>query len=268
VSNRKIAILVADTFGEPFETLKNGIHNRLWEDATPNIEVFYFRGKAPTRIQKIAISKSDSLRYSRLWPVQRILDALTLARYNFSTPIVTRNGNELDVEISEGLRYLGVKDRSVFSWALENKFDFVYKTTLSSVVNLRKMNELIESVETKKPLYAGSKIEFGRHPFVSGANLLLNRPSLEILCHHTKLWNHGDLDDVAIGKIFKRYKVPITELTTHNFDTVDSAIGFSIDDYANLFHARCKAKIFPRNDAEIISIVYNAIRRSSNGNFN
>lgn len=266
--NWKIAILVADSFGEPFETLKGGIQRVIWEEASPNIEVFYFKGKTPSRIQNFVILKSDTLRYSKLWPVQRIFDSLTLAKYNWITPKVRQNGLDLDVEVSEGLRYLGVKDYSVFSWALENNFDFVYKTTLSSVVNVKKMNDLIHSVNNNKPLYAGSKIKFGKHPFVSGANLLLNRQSLEILCNKNKFWNHGDLDDVAIGKILKRWKVPITELSTHNFETIETALDYSTENYAKLFHARCKAKKFPRNDFEIMSIVYNGICQANKENSN
>jgi hypothetical protein len=254
-SKPRIAILITDTYGEPFEQLRRDFSPILTAEALRNgIDCYFIKGNLPTRIEIMLEQLSNRLRYSRFWRVQRIFDALILFKFNLFPPRISVTGKEISVNVGEGLRSLGIKVLSGF-FVLEENYDFVIKTTSSSVFNFKKLLEAIEYLPTSNgiPVYAGSVIRFNSNkPFVSGANLLLNRNAIQILLDNRINWNHGELDDVAIGKIMRRNSVLIHELTTLNIDSVATLEKIPLEVLKKNQHFRCKSSDFPRNDLAIM----------------
>jgi hypothetical protein len=108
MTNSKVAVLVADTFGEPFESIKRDIQPRVW-DFSQTIDVYYMIGIRPTKVESFLNKFTDSVRYSKLWPLQRLFDRYQLALIARRGHNVVKKGDELRVDIPEGLRYLGLK---------------------------------------------------------------------------------------------------------------------------------------------------------------
>jgi hypothetical protein len=250
-----IAILITDTYGEPFEQLRSKFSPVLVAEALSHgIDCYFLKGNLPSKTEIIMEHFSNRLRYSRFWPIQRACDSLILFRFNMFSPKVSITGHDITVNVGEGLRKLGIKVLSGLT-VLEKNYDFVIKTTLSSTFNFKKLLEGIENLTLIKgvPIYAGSVIDFNvNKPFVSGANLLLDKNAIQILLQNKSKWNHGELDDVAIGKIMRTNEVPIHKLTSLNIDSMEALEKLPIEVLRETQHFRCKSSNIPRDDLAIL----------------
>lgn len=248
----KIAILLADSYGEPFEEIRNICLNRIWSYENPKIEIFTMIGKKENKISKVMNLTSNSLKYSRFWPLQRVLDKTTLVKYKFKLPKVNQVENILQVDISEGLRYLGPKFLASIQHLYNCGYDVIYKTTLSSVVQVEKLAEILLKSDLNSILYAGSVIEVGERRFVSGANLALNRKTVELVINSHYKWDFADYDDVALGKIARTKNISIIEISTLNIESLTKLKSYSDSELRKIVHFRCKSIENPRNDIQII----------------
>jgi hypothetical protein len=250
-----IAILITDSFGDPFEEIRIRYGPTIISEAQKHgVDCFYIKGIRPSKVADLAERFSNKLRYSTLWPLQRFFDEITLAAFRLKSPCVVRAEEQLSVEVQEGLRTLGVKVLAGFRY-LSQDYLYVLKITSSSVINFKVFLDTLEQFQIagNGPLYAGSIIGFNRDmEFVSGANLLLNRESIKLLEAKKFFWSHGNLDDVAIGKIMKKSKVVPREMSTLNLHSVDEVKNLKELDIAGVGHFRCKSSSNPRNDLQII----------------
>ncbi len=257
-NNPRIAILITDCYGEPFEQLRKEFSPILAAEALRNgIDCYFIKGNHPTKLENAVERISNLMRYSKFWPIQRVCDGLVLLRFNFFPPKAWISSQEITVNVGEGLRKLGIKVLSGLS-ILEKNYDVVIKTTSSSAFNFEKLFEAIEGLPLSKgePIYAGSVIQFNSNkPFVSGANLLLNRKAIQLLLKKRVKWNHGELDDVAIGKIMRSNDVSIHKLTTLNIDTLDALGKIPLEVLKESQHFRCKSSEMPRNDLAILKVL-------------
>jgi hypothetical protein len=250
-----LAILVTDTYGEPFETLRKEIGPVLSARAKEfNIDVYFIKGQKPTRIESFVEQYSNRFRYSQFWPLQFILDSLLLYKYNFVKQKFVRHDYEIVSEIPEGLRTLGVKVMLGLG-ILSEHYDFVLKTTSSSMFNFDKLSDEVNKIRNMdcEKVYAGSIISFNRHrKFVSGANLLLSKSSIELLQAKKMKWIHGNLDDVEIGRIMHKHKIEPISLSTINIASLKELDRIFDSQLRETQHFRCKGESFPRMDKEII----------------
>lgn len=256
MSNKpRIAILITDAYGEPFEQLRQEFSPVLVAEASRyGIDCYFIKGVFPTKLENTMEQISNRMRYSRFWPLQRIFDGLILLRFNFFTPRMSITNQDISVNVGEGLRKLGIKVLMGFTY-LEKNYDLVIKTTSSSAFNFRKLLAGIANLSQSvgEPIYAGSIIDFNaKKPFVSGANLLLNKSAIQTLIKNKRKWNHGELDDVAIGNIMRSNGIPFHKLTTLNIDTVEQLENIAQEMLENTQHFRCKSSDTPRNDLAIL----------------
>jgi hypothetical protein len=255
----KIAVLVADSFGEPFESIKIEIQPRLWQPLS-DVDVFYMRGRKPNLIQTGFNLFTDNLRYKKAWPIQRLVDQQQISLISRKKYTATLEKGDLNVNVPEGLRYLGLKLIQSLKYIYHHEYDVVYKTTLSSIVNPTVFQQISHQIDHSEPFYGGTPINFGTHPFVSGANLMMNRKTLEIVLNSLKKWNHGLLDDVAIGRLLED-KVSIHPIASINFSTLDDAKAWPLEDIKTTMHFRCKSSSVERDD---VAIMIEALRRIQN----
>lgn len=257
MSNKpRVAILVTDTYGQPFEQLREQFSPVLTAEALKHgVDCYFIKGKIPTKLENIMEELSNRMRYSEFWPIQRICDGILLGRFNFFSPKISVDKQNISVNVGEGLRKLGIKVVAGLT-ILEKNYDVVIKTTSSSAFNFKKLLEEIENLpkSDEVAIYGGSIIDFNQtRPFVSGANLLLNKKAIQILLKNKVKWNHGELDDVAIGKIMRRKGVSIHKLTTLNIDSLEALENIPISVLSEIQHFRCKSSDTPRNDLAILS---------------
>ena len=264
VSSLKIAIVIADSSGEPFEEIKTSLHPGIWERlAFLGADIFYVKGEEPNGLQQILNNFSEGLRYSKFWPVQNLLDRFLLLKFNSRIPSCSVNQQFIEVEIREGLRTLGVKMLSAYRYIYQENYDYIFKTTLSSIVNEEVFLGFIEDLPKEGIIYGGTPVNFGKHPFASGSNTLLNRAALEFIFDHVNHWNHGFLDDVAMGRIFEGI-VEVTPIASLHIDSMDQINRISSHEIKQTIHFRCKSRSEPRNDVEIIQELKKRLKAAEN----
>ena len=107
------------------------------------------------------------------------------------------------------------------------KYDYIYRTNLSSFLDFKKMLIFIENVSMN---YGGCHTWFNTIIYASGSGFFLSPEASIFLCKNQKLVDYNLYDDISIGQLLnKTYEVFNVERI--DFGTV------SISD--NDFHYRC-----------------------------
>jgi hypothetical protein len=133
-----------------------------------------------------------------------------------------------------------IKTLESINYVLKNEdFDFIFRTNMSSVVNL---NSLYDFVINNKNDYSGV---IGRHNninFASGAGILLSKQLCSNLISYKNLLNYNLLDDVSIGLLFQNNNVsifPLTRFEAYNYENNVNQITKEM--IQNFYHFRCKS---------------------------
>ena len=150
---------------------------------------------------------------------------------------------------------IGLKTLETFELVLDKfDFDYIYRTNVSSYVDLKKLSEYI-SDQSKTSFYAGF---MGRHSgirFVSGSGYFLSRDLVMKILANRHKWDHGEVDDVALGKILNELGVQITEIgRTDILDPIDFDAALSRTPLES-FHFRCKTKE-PSDSIQIMTRIH------------
>jgi len=250
MNKKKIAVVVADSYGYPFEEIKKLVQPLIWNFIDPP-DIFYMRGQEPNLIATILNNFSDKQRYTKLWPIQRAVDQIQINLTSMRGVSTFVKDDQIVIDIPEGLRFLGLKLLRSLNCLYEMGYEVVYKTTLSSIVNGENFRNVTEAIQDDYPFYGGTPINFGRHPFASGANLMLNRKSIAELINRQSQWNHGLLDDVAIGRLLENY-AEISEISTLNIASKTQLASISDSQLRSITHFRCKSALTVRDDVQIM----------------
>lgn len=127
----------------------------------------------------------------------------------------------LEVAVPDAYVLAPSKELALFSYFLR-KTDarWLYMTTTSSYVRAAR---LLERARDLGPhgVYAGTRVEAGRHAFASGANRLLSRDVVEAIMGSRKYWDRSVLEDLGMGKLVHRLGVQLITLPTLNLQSVD-----------------------------------------------
>lgn len=144
------------------------------------------------------------------------------------------------------------------------EFDYIFRTNMSSVVDLNKFYELL--CNSNNFNYSGiighcvkrDNIEVNSD-FISGAGILMSKNICKQLIDSKELLNYNLIDDVSIGVLLKNADVKLTSLTRfeafnyeNNVDLINEEL---IKDF---YHFRCRSSDYCTIELmkKIISIVY------------
>jgi len=105
----------------------------------------------------------------------------------------------------EALTNIGFKNLKVFEAALHNPdWDFIIRANASTYVNKKLVAEYVQDKPTKG-LYMGVGAPYtldGKEFYYAwGPHYLLSRDVVELIVENKDKWNHGLMDDVALGKL-------------------------------------------------------------------
>ena len=252
----KTAIVISHTYGDPFEKFYNSMQGLLWKDFKKRgIDVFYVIGETQPPMIRRYVKISNTFRYKGIvWIVQRIVDQFYLRKFNRKIPRAKLSGNTIDVEIPEGLPFLAAKMNAAYFFLIDEGYEVIYRTTLSSVVNLETLQRWARVAASNEFFYGGSLVNFGNRSFASGATLLLNRNAVELLRKNIQKWNHADLDDVAIGKLLEN-RIPLQDIFSINISNCTDLEKYTESDISRAIQVRCKTFCNPRNDDDLMKYV-------------
>jgi hypothetical protein len=203
----KIAVLIADVSEEPFVEIKAKMRELMGADFQLNgVDFYYIKGRDLGVLRRANYNLIESIRYTNFWLLQYSYDYLSMMRYKFYRPQTRINGQEIHVNIPEGLSHLTIKMIAGFEVLEELGYEFVYRTTLSTVINLDLLLNYANCLGLRKEVYAGYLVDFNTHPFISGSSTLLNAKAIKVLSQNRRRLNFARLDDVAIGRIFETFE--------------------------------------------------------------
>ena len=157
--------------------------------------------------------------------------------------------SEISVEsdtiyVKSGENYIpGILEKTVKSMEYiqsHYEYDFIFRTNLSSFIDLNKLYEFMHLENTQSMHYGGivltpSDIPFG---YISGAGILFSRTTTEYILDNQSKLDYSIIDDVAFGKLLIP-TFPIDFINRIELESVPECIIQPIKE-SPIFHFRCK----------------------------
>lgn len=190
--------------------------------------------------------------YKRIWDEQ--ISNLKFSNFEFKFLYSDENiseeyqiqGNNLITNCVENYwSSLLLKVMSGFDYFIKNDFDLVFKTNLSTIINFDKFYEYCEQIlKSREFIYDGMVGNYQNYYFCSGAGMLLNKSSVNLILNNK--WRIDDTwtDDIFIGFILNNLNgIQPNEGNLNRFDIVNQHSKFSKEDITNHTHIRIKVRI-------------------------
>lgn len=154
------------------------------------------------------------------------------------------NKNILTVNAGKKTSDIGDKTIKAFDWIIKNRdFDYIFRTNTSSYLNIENLLKYIRDLNNSREfVYGGKKMSLPKNnlrdkvEFVSGAGILLNRKTLDLILNNAKSFELEEWDDVAIGKLLQEKNITITP--GYRFDVKGNIFKQKIN--SDFYHYRCR----------------------------
>jgi len=152
--------------------------------------------------------------------------------------------NTLFVETDTSSKNLGYKLILALDWCSRNiDYDFIFRTNTSSFVNTIELENFIsnnlinkEHVYCGMPLVRDYKDSDKKINFLSGAGIILNKKTTQLILEKRKNWDHSEWEDVSLGKLLDENGVLFT--TGKRQDIQYNFYNNIID--KTIYHYRCR----------------------------
>jgi hypothetical protein len=218
--------------------------------------------------------KSDDLvfqNYKKIWDDQ--IKKLNYSKFNFEFKFLYCDneidedykiiGNELISKCVEDYWYsLILKLMNGLDFFIKNDFNFVFKTNLSTIINFEKFYEYCNNIPKHRDLvYDGIVGNYEDYYFCSGAGILLNKKTVDLILSNKSLLNNSWTDDIFIGFILNKLnKIEPNVGKISRFDIVSDKQTFNKQNILNNTHIRIKVR---KNNMDInfSNIVYNYLNQ-------
>ncbi len=150
----------------------------------------------------------------------------------------------LFVQTDTSSKNLGLKLLLALDWCNKNiDYDFIFRTNTSSFVNKVQLENYISSNLIQKeyvycgiPLIRDYKESQKKINFLSGAGIILNKKTIQLILKNREYWDHNEWEDVALGKLLEENN--ITFLTGRRQDIKNNFYNNLIDN--TNYHFRCR----------------------------
>jgi len=258
----KTLVLVLAIDKEPWKQIENEGQDKTWKINNPD---------SITVMRYVSIERKNFFYYfsELLWKVsyplkQRLQTNLIFSRFekhwnhflNNKNPKVFDINGTLVVDLPEAYSLIGLKTIAVFNYILSNyDFDFIYRTNISSYVDLVGLQNFVIRLETENDYYGGTIGHVREFDFASGSGYLISRNTLTRVLENSSKWNHCEIDDVALGIIISESLFMKPEsIARKDFKTVSE-----VNNDTSYFHYRCKHQD-PQVTIDIMQKLYRLIR--------
>lgn len=121
----------------------------------------------------------------------------------------------LYVETDTASRNLGYKLLLALDWCEKNiDYDFIFRTNTSSYVNTKELEYFIldhlieiEHVYCGIPLERDYKDSDKKIKFLSGAGIIFNKKTVQLILNEREKWDHNEWEDVSLGKLLEENNI-------------------------------------------------------------
>lgn len=249
-----MAILATEEL--PWVEIERRGQNATWKsNRMENIQVVRYTSEQKKNYQYFASEI--------LWKITRLEKLIKLNLFgvvkNFWNKYLNRLSPKIDriestvlIHLPEAYSLIGLKTIIFLEYVLKNyEFEYLYRTNVSSYVDLGALSTVVNGLDHKTPIYGGVEGFAEEISFASGSGYLIDRETLKLIVSHKSKWDNFEIDDVALGKIVQNE----LNLTITNFERSDIPSASQVNSkkigISGVFHYRCKAN----NPSETITIM-------------
>ena len=130
-----------------------------------------------------------------------------------------------------------------FEYFINTDYDLVFKTNLSTIINFDLFYELCQKIFSEESyIYEGIIGEYENYSFCSGAGMLLNRKSVELILKNKNQIDDKWTDDIFIGFILNLNGVRPTNNFLNRFDILKSSTNVNESEIKKYSHIRIKIR--------------------------
>jgi len=160
----------------------------------------------------------------------------------------------------------GCLDKTIKSieFLLKNiEFDFVFRTNLSSVVNLNKLYSLLNNnIKYGGVIGYTDNESFQTHTndrqqFVSGSGILISKDICNLIINNKSMLKYYVIDDVSLGELLQTLNINFTHL--ERYDVSNYNYEFVNDIIVNHHHFRCKVNEDSEKTVELMQKIINIL---------
>lgn len=243
----KILVLILAIDKDPWRRIEVEGQGPTWRSSQPeNIEIMRYIGVGRQNLFWKILNK--------LWMINQGIQALTGGKHSPRLlNLVLRRNQQFEYKISQDDKeivttvpdlysLIGMKTIEAFTASIQNlDFDYIYRTNVSSYVDLTQLNEFIRN-KPRSGYYAGA---IGAHQgikFASGCGYFLSRDVVNKVLENRDLWDHNLIDDVSLGKLLtKELNIEVQGVERIDLDTINFSMVQIKSKSQSVFHYRCKA---------------------------
>lgn len=268
-----ILIAVTHSFQEPWLSITKEGQLKTWlSEKHENIIVQHFFTQPKNKLTTKIDHANEFLRWRsgrRVGQARNLISGIILFPLRLWVPKVSKSelnliGDNVEtfrIRCFDIMQFSRWKRLSVVKHFLEkSSADYLLMTTSSSYVQPKMLLEKLTTFQ-EKYLYAGPEINPGNDSFVSGAQTILNRDAARLLLMNKTRIPGSLLDDVAIGRTFRKLNVGITRLETLNIASLNELENVPINVLRGNHHFRLKSQLGQnRNDVMIFEALHEILR--------
>lgn len=272
--NRPTKVLCAISHGvySPWiEILSHGQEKTWLTDPRPDgVSVIHFHGTPLGAVGQSIDKWHEKIRWStRLKATSlRILDhfltfpfRLYIPKYSKSEILITKDP-ALHIHFPDSYLTYRWKELSLFRYFInETSDDFLFMTTTSSYVRLKKLQEFVDLLP-RGEIYAGA-LPYKDAKFISGSNRILSRQLIIRILEISSKFNPAVIEDVALGTLIGKLGVtPITNPLTNVTDEAEIEALQLANKLQFQYHLRLKSgSLKNRNDINLMLKLHDTYSR-------
>lgn len=131
-----------------------------------------------------------------------------------------------------------------FEFFEASNFDFVFKTNLSTIINIEKFLKYCEKkLQNRDYVYDGKFASYEDYLFCSGAGMLLNKNSVNLILKNKNLINEKWTDDIFIGYVLNKLnKIEPTYNGLNRYDIIKENTEINKNLIKSYSHIRIKIR--------------------------
>lgn len=186
-------------------------------------------------------SKRNKLTIKNTW-VAKNFENVKVMFYKSGNKTELQN-DELTLKVGKSTLDIGKKNILAFEYVLKNeKFDYLFRTTTTSYVNIEKLINFIDKSNFEKDyLYCGKIMKTNDHEgnmvqFVSGAGILFNEKTVRKIVENKNDIDFTLWDDVGLGALASSLEISPTE--GERYEVEGNIFKQKID--LSQYHYRCR----------------------------
>ncbi len=266
IISNKIMVVVLHSEQYPWSSIVRDGQFKTWVNCIDHefIEIFYCFSKPPRKLIRI-IDKINELFRWKLGAVfssiRNILNKILAKPFQSFVPKISeenfngapRGVKRLRVRFPDMYLTCRWRQLAVMQFFLnQQRCEYLLFVTSSTYLNTESLREVIRKLSNEY-IYAGPI--FGNPKeiqFVSGAHMLFNRKSVEILLRNRKFVPVELLNDLGVGVAFARIGIRPQRMVTKNISDSDQINRIKQEDLETFHHFRLKSfKDGKRNDVRL-----------------